>query len=183
MIFLILGLALWAGAHLFKRLAPETRARMGDRGRGAVTMTLFAAIVLMVLGYRMAEGPVWWGRTPALTGINNLLVLIAFYLFAAAGMKTRVTRLTRHPQLIGFSLWAVAHLLVNGDLPSFILFGGLLIWALSEIAVIEASEPPAAPSPEPAPLSKEIMAVVGALLVFGVVGAIHVFVGPNPFGG
>ena len=62
-------------------------------------------------------------------------MLIAFYLFAASGMKTRVTAMTRHPQLIGFSLWAVAHLLVNGDLPSLVLFGGLLVWALVEMAL------------------------------------------------
>ena len=33
MIWLILGLALWVATHMFKRLAPELRARLGDKGR------------------------------------------------------------------------------------------------------------------------------------------------------
>ena len=84
MIWLILGVALWSGSHLWKRLAPASRARAGDPGRGIVALGSALGIVLMVLGYRWAEGPVWWGRTPALTGINNLLVLVAFYLAAAS---------------------------------------------------------------------------------------------------
>jgi uncharacterized membrane protein len=181
MITLTLGVLLWSGAHLFKRVAPDARANLGDKGRGLVAATLFLSIVLMVIGYRMADGPVWWGRTPALTGINNLLVLAAFYLFASSGMKTRVTRLTRHPQLIGFSLWAVGHLLVNGDLPSVILFGGLLIWAIAEMTIINAQDGPYTP-PHPVPVKKEAMAVVAALVVFSVVAGIHWLIGYPPFG-
>ena len=181
MIWLILGVALWWAAHLFKRVAPDARARMGEKGKGPVALALLVSVVLMVIGYRMADGAFYWGRSPAMTGINNLLILIAFYLFAASGMKTRVTRLTRHPQLIGFSLWAVAHLLVNGDVPSFVLFGGLLVWALVEMAVINRAVPDWTPPP-PAPARKEVMAVVGAVVVFVVVGLIHWWLGYNPFG-
>ena len=179
MILLVLGVALWWAAHLFKRIAPEARARMGDGGRGAVAVALVISIVLMVIGYRMADGPVWWGRTPMMTGINNVLVLFAFYLFAASGMKTGITRRIRHPQLAAFSLWAIAHLLVNGDLPSFVLFGGLLVWAAVEVMILnrETWTPP-----HPVPVRKEAMAVVGTLLVFGVVAGIHAWLGYNPFG-
>jgi uncharacterized membrane protein len=78
----------------------------------------------------------WWYRSPATTGINNLLVLIAFYLFAASGARTWLGQKMRHPQLTGVKTWALAHLLVNGDLPSFILFGGLLAWAVVEVILI-----------------------------------------------
>lgn len=181
MILLILGLLLWWGAHLFKRLAPDARARLGGRGKGLMAGVLLVSVVLMVIGYRGADGPVWWGRTPMWTGINNLLVLAGFYLFAASGMKTRVTRLTRHPQLIGFSLWAVAHLLVNGDLASVVLFGGLLVWALLEMVLINRAEPEWTPPP-PAPVAKEVRAVVGGVVVFAVVAGIHAWLGYNPFG-
>ena len=33
MILLVLGLALWVGAHLFKRLAPDARAGLGSSGK------------------------------------------------------------------------------------------------------------------------------------------------------
>ena len=46
----------------------------------------------------------------------------------------------RHPQLTAVKIWAVAHLLVNGDLASLVLFGGLLAWAVVEVIVINRSE-------------------------------------------
>ena len=182
MLILILGVALWWGAHLFKRLAPTARAGLGEAGRGAVAGALIVSVLLMIIGYRMTDGPYWWGASAPLKGINNLLVLAAFYLFAAAGMKTRVTAHLRHPQLTGFSLWAIAHLLVNGDLPSFILFGGLLAWALAEMVTINRAQPDWTPPAGPFPVRKEIMAVVGAVIVMLVVGLIHRLLGYNPFG-
>lgn len=182
MLILILGVALWWAAHLFKRISPRKRAELGERGRGPVTILLILSVILMIWGYKIAGGPVWWGRSPALVGINNLLVLAAFYLFAASGMKTRITASLRHPQLSGFALWAFAHLLVNGDLASFVLFGGLLIWALVEMAAINRAErwtPPVGPFPA----RKEIMAAAGAVIVTLVIGLIHGWVGPVPFGG
>ncbi|MBC9246997.1 hypothetical protein H4P12_09760 [Paracoccus sp. 11-3] len=182
MFVLILGVGLWWAAHFFKRVAPERRAAMGDPGRGVVAGLIALSVVLMIFGYRASTGPVWWGPSPALVGINNLLILVAFYLFAAAGMKTRVTSVLRNPQLTGFSLWAIAHLLVNGDLPSFVLFGGLLIWALVEIAVLNRATPWVRPT-GPFPVRKEIMAAAGAVIVMLVVGMIHYWLGYWPFGG
>lgn len=39
-------------------------------------------------------------------------------------------RITRHPFLWGVALWAAGHLLVNGDTPSLILFGAMLVLAV-----------------------------------------------------
>ncbi|KRW94964.1 NnrU family protein [Paracoccus sp. MKU1] len=180
MFILILGVALWWAAHLLKRLAPGLRDRLG---RGGVAGALAASVVLMVIGYRMADGPYWWGATAPLKGVNNLLVLVAFYLFAVAGMKTRLARHLRHPQLTGFALWALAHLVPNGDLSSFVLFGGLLLWALAEMAVINRAEPGWTPPAGPFPIRKEAMAAVGAVVLFGVVALVHTWLGYNPFGG
>lgn len=183
MFILVLGVALWWAAHLFKRAAPRARADMGSAGRSAVSAALILSILLMIWGYRVAPlGEVWWVKTAAMTGINNLLVLIGFYLFAASGMKTGITRRLRHPQLIGFLLWAVAHLLVNGDMPSLVLFGGLALWAVVEMIVINRTVPGWKPPAHAAPIRKEGMAIIGALLVYGVVGLIHAWLGYNPFG-
>lgn len=182
MLILILGVALWWAAHLYKRVAPASRASMGERGKGMVTGLLVLSIILMVIGYRGAEGAFFWGPNPALVGINNLLVLVALYLFAASGMKTRVTAVMRHPMLWGFALWAGAHLLVNGDTPSFILFGGLLAWSFVEMAAINRAAPWVRPT-GPFPARKEAMAAVGAVIVMIVIGLIHGWIGPWPFGG
>ncbi len=180
MLLILLGLLLWSGAHFWKRISPDSRARFGDKGKAIVAVASALAIVLMVIGYRGAEGTFFWGRSPAMTGINNLLMLFAFYLFAASGAKTRVTKWVRNPQLTAVKVWAIAHLLVNGDTPSFLLFGGLFAWALAEVIVLNRVAPPA-PYHE-VPVKKEITAVVATLVVFSLTAAVHIWLGYNPFG-
>ncbi len=179
---LIFGVLLWAGAHLFKRLAPGLRAPMGEAGKGVVAVLLVASVVLMVVGYRGAPVTVLWSPPPFLVHVNNLLVLIGFYLFAASGMRTRITRVVRHPQLTGFKAWAVAHLLVNGDLASVILFGGLLAWAVIAVVLINRAEPRPAPPP-PAPPAREAAAAAGAVVAMLAVGFIHTWLGYWPYAG
>lgn len=184
MILLSGGVFLWWATHLFKSLAPDARAQMGDRGKGLIALLILASVILMVIGYRTAEGTVYWGASPALVGINNLLVLLAFYILAAGGPKgPRIwigTKL-RHPQLVGFSIWSVAHLLVNGDTPSFILFGGLLIWALLAIVLINRREGAWTP-PERAAPRKEPIYIVATFCVVGVIMGIHHLLGVTPWG-
>ena len=180
MILLILGVLLWSVAHLFKRLSPARREALGPKGRGPIALALLLSVVLMVVGYRM-----WWAGqayAPPVWGmhLNNLLMLFAVYLFAAAGMKTAITRKIRHPQLTGVKLWAVAHLLANGDWASVVLFGGLLIWAVVEVILI--SRATTWEKSAPAPMGKEIGAVVGTVLVYGVIAYIHILLGYMPFG-
>ena len=185
MTILILGLLLWWAAHLTKRLAPGVRAglqdKMGDASKGLFAVLILLSVVLMTLGYQRYTGTFFWGRNAALVGINNLLMLLAVYLYAASGLKTRITGVIRHPQLTGFKAWAVAHLLVNGDTASFILFGGLLAWAVVEVIVINRQTERHAP-PDSYPASNEIKAIVGTLVVFAVISGVHIWLGYNPFG-
>jgi uncharacterized membrane protein len=181
MLVLILGVALWIAAHSFKRYAPAQRAKMGDKAKGPIALLSVLAIVLMVIGYRMAEGAFFWGRSPAMVGINNLLTLFAVYLFAASGMKTWITSKIRHPQLTAVKAWAIAHLLVNGDVESFILFGGFLAWAVYEVIAINRQDKPAK-NTGPFPVGKEIGAVVGTVVVFAAIAGVHYWLGYPVFG-
>lgn len=181
MILLVLGVALWIGAHAFKRVAPEARASLGDKGRGLVAGAILLSVVLMVLGYRAAPTDFVYSLPSWVTHLNNVLVLIAFYFFAVSGAKTRVHQKIRHPQLTGFCLWAFAHLLVNGDIASIVLFGGLLAWGVGTIAAINRDTPEWTPPPVP-PMKKEMTTAGIALVLFGVVAGIHSAIGPSPFG-
>lgn len=182
MFLLILGLVLWVLPHFFKRLHPEARARLGDKGKGGIAAVLFLSIVVMVLGYKAAPYiDVWFPPTWAVH-LNNLLVLIALFMMSPAPKKGRLLSGMRHPMLTGFSLWAVAHLLVNGDLASVVLFGGLLLWALAEIVVINRAEPAWTP-PTPGTYGKDAMFFAVSVLLLGVIGWIHGLVGPSPFPG
>lgn len=180
MTLLILGLALWVVPHLLKRVAPEMRAGWGERAKGPLSLAMVAGIVLMVIGYRAAEGAVFWGRSPAMVGINNLLMLGSVYLFAASGMKTALARKMRHPMLWATVLWALAHVLVNGDTPSFVLFGGIAVWALVSMALINRAGPWVVPAPKPAKF--EAMALAGTLIVYGAIAGVHYALGYPTFG-
>lgn len=182
MILLVLGLALWTLAHLFKRLAPEPRAALGGAGKGLVAVLVLGSVALMYYGYgaAMAGADVWWGRSPARVGINNLLMVLAVYLYAASGTKAALARRIRHPQLTAVKTWAVAHLLVNGDLPSFVLFGGLLAWAVVSVIVINRAQPVWTP-PAAAP-GAEVKAVAGTVAVLAVIMLVHNWLGYQPWG-
>ncbi len=181
MILMMAGILLWGAAHLFKRVAPEPRAAMGDRGKGLVAVLLVAAVVLIVLGYRQAPYIAVWTPPAFLTHVNNLLMILAFYLYAASGAKTWVARQIRHPQLTAVKTWAVAHLLVNGDLAAIVLFGAMLAWAVVEVIVINRAVPVWTPPPK-GPVRKEFTAVLATLVVVGVVMAIHNWLGVQPWG-
>ena len=83
--------------------------------------------------------------------------------------------------LAGLPFWIMAHLLVTGDVASFVLFGGLLAWVVLEMIVINRAEPEWNPS-VPAPKQKEICAVVGSVIIFVVIALTHGWLGYNVFG-
>ena len=180
-IILLLGLALWCGAHFFKRIAPERRASLGDAGKGYVAGALLLSIVLMVIGYRWTPFVPVWNPPVFFTHINNLLIVVAFYLMSPAPKKGRLLNGMRHPMLTGFGLWAFAHLMVNGDLTALVTFGILLAWAVAEIRIINAAEPEWQPNPK-GHWKYEGMGIVGALALTAIVGWIHGWLGPWPFG-
>lgn len=87
MFLLILGLILWVGAHYFKRLAPDARARLGDPGKGLVAVLIVAGVVLMVIGYRGADFIPVWNPPGFLVHVNNLLMVLAFWIFGSSAAK------------------------------------------------------------------------------------------------
>jgi uncharacterized membrane protein len=182
MVILIAGVLLWWAAHLFKRVAPGPRGRLGNAGKGVVAVGVVASVVLMVIGYRAAEYAPLWVLPPFMVHVNNLLMVFAFYLYAASGLKTAITQRIRHPQLTAVKIWAVAHLLVNGDVASVVLFGGILAWAVVSVIVINRAVPDWT-APKQGPASNEAKAVVGTLVVTGVVMGIHYWLGVQPWGG
>ncbi len=182
MTLLILGVLLWTAAHLFKRVAPARREALGDKeSKGLVTLALLGSIVLMVFGYKAAEYSPLWATPTGATHAVSLAVLIAFYFSSPGPKKGALFHKMRHPMLTGFIIWAAAHLLVNGDVASLVLFGGLGVWAIAEIIIINRAEPDWTPHPK-GPIAKDGMFLVASAVLVGVIGYIHGLIGPSPFG-
>ena len=179
-IVLLLGLALWSGAHLWKRLAPDGRARLGDAGKGLVAVLLVAAIALMAWGHGAAARVDLWYPPAWLKHLNNLLTLVALWLFVASRANGWIANRMRHPQLIAVKLWAIAHLLVNGSLAAVILFGGLLAWAVVEVIVINRSTD-WTPS-ERGSIWRDAAMLLVALILWLAIAYAHTWFGLWPFG-
>ncbi|MBT8087589.1 MAG: NnrU family protein, partial [Gammaproteobacteria bacterium] len=60
----------------------------------------------------------------------------AFILFAASAIPGNIRRFVRHPQMTAVILWGTAHLLTNGSSRAVILFGGMTLWAVLEVVLI-----------------------------------------------
>jgi len=181
MAILILGLLVWAGAHWFKRVAPARRAALGDKKAAIfVALSSVIGIILMVIGYKATDFiPVW--QLPEFTRhIAHLLVLIGLFMMTPAPKRGVILSKMRHPMLTGFSLWAIAHLLVNGDLASIVLFGGLLIWASASRSMINRLEPDWAGRAK-GKIAMDAMFAVATLIVFGAIAFLHGVVGPSVF--
>ncbi len=187
MIWLWLGVLVWSVAHAMPSLAPGLKASLvGSLGegpyKGAFALTIVASIVLMVIGWQAAVvdivyEPPAWGRHLAM-----LLVLIAFLLFAFSHGKSNMKRFLRHPQLTAVVVWAIGHLLANGDTRSVVLFGVLGIWALVEMVLLNRRN--GAPTlPEPRPWSAELKPLVIGVVLYSIFVVAHPYLfGVSPIG-
>ena len=110
MTLLILGLLLWVAAHYFKRLMPDARAALGDKGKGLVAVAIVVSVVMMILGYRSAGYVDVWTPPAFLVHVNNTLMIFAFWVYgssAAKGAKVWPANKIRHPQLTAVKIWAL----------------------------------------------------------------------------
>jgi hypothetical protein len=93
---------------VFKRIAPERRAAMGDAGKG---WSRSCWSVHRPDGHRLPQRGfvnVWF--PPAfMVHIANLLVLIGFWFFALSAIPGTMSARVRHKQLTGVKAWAVGH--------------------------------------------------------------------------
>ncbi len=182
MLLLILGVLLWAFSHLMKRATPGLRGALGDTGgKLLVSVLALAAIVLMVLGYRSADVVELWAPPSFLLPVNNLLMLVAVVLVNLQYSRGVLRTKLRHPMLASVKVWAVAHLLVNGDLASVVLFGGLLAWAVLDLIAVNRMVPDWTP-PTAGPLRNDLIYGLASLALLGVIGYVHTWLGYNPFG-
>lgn len=170
MAFLVAGVILWSVVHLFPSLVPGARAtlvnRMGENLYKALfSVDIVIALGLIVYGWRTTELALWYA--PPLLGspIVSALVFVAFFLFAATHAPGNTKRFLNHPMLTGTVLWGIAHLLANGENRSVVLFGGMAVWAVISIFTITRRDRPYK-KPEPVPLSRDLMTLVAAAVVF-----------------
>ena len=177
---LITGLLIWSLVHFIPSLAVPLKQKLITQLGEKVYKLLFAvlmftALALIIFGWRSAV-PSYLYQLPGFTRhIAMLLVLIAFILFGASNYPTRIKQFIRHPQLTGVIVWAFAHLMLNGDSRSVLLFGGMGLWAILEIIFINRREGAWVKQPVPG-WAREIRGLAISLVVFVVVVMLHPYI-------
>jgi uncharacterized membrane protein len=134
---LILGLVVFVATHVFvtrRKARAALIARIGLLAyRGLFSLVALVALSLIVWGfgsYMHAGYTQIWTPPSWMHHVTVALVWPAIILVTAAYIRGNIYRRLKHPLLAGVKLWAVAHLLSNGDLGGIILFGTILGWAV-----------------------------------------------------
>ncbi|MFT3858273.1 MAG: NnrU family protein [Aquabacterium sp.] len=190
--WLVLGLVLFLGAHSVRIVAEGWRTHTIDRmgllpWKGVYSLISVAGFVLLVWGYGQArlEPVVLWQPPVATRHVAGLLNLVAFIFMAAAyvpgnGIKARL----RHPMILGVKVWALAHLLANGNLADVILFGSFLVWAILDFRSARQRDRAAGVSGASGSVAGTLVAVVVGTVVWAVFAfKAHAWlIGVSPFG-
>ncbi len=149
---MIVGLAVFLGAHVFTSMRERRAAviaRLGEGPyKGVYALVSVIGIALIAYGfarYRAAGMIELWYPPRWLRHVNNLLLWPAFICIAAAYIPGDIKTWLKHPMLVGIKLWAFGHLLANGDLGSIILFGSFLAWAVYDRITFKWRTDPGAP--------------------------------------
>ena len=138
MLILLLGLLVFLGVHSVRIVADGWRsatiARVGELPWKAVYAVLsIIGFVLIVWGFSLArQQPVQlWMPPRGMRHLASLLTLIAFVLLAATYVpRNAIKARLHHPMVLSVKVWALAHLLANGNLAHVVLFGTFLAWAV-----------------------------------------------------
>ena len=174
MTLLMAGIALWFATHLFPAAAPGARdnliKRLGENPyKGMFSLLILAALLMIVFGWKSAIPSALYAPPFGPGIVPSVLVLLGLVIFIASQTGGHIKRLIRHPQMTGVLVWSTAHLLATR---SVTLFGGLAVWALLEIFLINRRDGPRADRPA-ASISQDLVTIVTGGLIFALVGHFH----------
>lgn len=200
MAWLILGLVLFIGSHSVRIFADDWRSRTieawGEKAfKGLYAVLSLVGFYALIVGYAEARmNPiVIWQPPIATRHISVLLMLFASILMVAAYIPGNHLKLRMgHPMVLSVKVWALAHLLSNGNLADLVLFGTFLVWSVLNFKSARARDrikaaaqtmDEALQAPK-AKLSATLMTLVGgALLWAGITFYLHALVvGISPMG-
>lgn len=142
MILFVLGLVLFLGIHSVRIVADDWRtamiARMGAGAwKGLYTIVSIVGFVLLVYGFSIArwDAPVLWVRPDWAPHVTALFMLASMILLAGFHFKrSHLSVAVRHPMVWSVVLLGAGHLLSRGTLVDLLLFGGLFVWGVADLA-------------------------------------------------
>lgn len=138
------------------RWRPALVARFDETGfRLLFSLLSIISLAAVIATYIRAPEVTLWGTNLLMNALAAVLMLPAFLLMLASLRPTNptlagadmllgdllptvgITRVTRHPMLWAFVLWAIAHMLANGDVATLLLSGTILLTAVNGMFSID----------------------------------------------
>jgi uncharacterized membrane protein len=158
MIALSLAAVAWIALHLLVAgpLRPQLVGKLGlpaYRGLFSVLSTL--SLAALIWTYRLAPHVELWPSDPVLSLVPLVVMPVAVLLLVGSLRPTNptmagpdmilkgelpvtgFTKVTRHPMLWAFALWAASHMVANGNVATWLLAGAILITALNGMVSID----------------------------------------------
>jgi uncharacterized membrane protein len=160
MLSLYVAVFMFVGFH-FVMSNPFFRPRLVGLMGDGLFMGLYVLVSLttffwMIVAFGLAPQIQIWETQPWMRAITFLATPVALFLLLA-GIATPnptsfgsekaiedpnvvrgILTITRHPVMCGFGLWAIAHVIPNGNLASLVFFGGLGLLAFVGMFSIDA---------------------------------------------
>ena len=187
MTLFLIGLALFFGLHIYSGLrtrVPERdiKLRLGyGPYMGLYSLISIIGFVMIVYGFGATRGAgVLYTPPTALAHINLLLTIPAMILLVASQVPAGfIKKATKHPMLLAVKLWALGHLLANGELNSVLLFGSFLAYAIFDRIMVKRRGDNGPGSSATLSPAMDGVAVIGGL---GLWAAIALWLHPILFG-
>jgi uncharacterized membrane protein len=178
---MIAGLVLFLGIHtltMMRDARARVIARLGEGGyKIFYALVSVAGLALIAWGFSLYRQFEWvnvWYPPVWIRHIALALMLPAVILVVASYVRGRIFTTLKHPMLTGVKLWAVLHLMANGDLGSIILFGSVLAWAvLDRISLKRRTDAGAPPIPVGGVTNDLIAVGVGIVVYLALVFVFH----------
>ena len=175
MFWLIIGLVIFMGVHVLTSVRASRARVIAVLGEGAYkgiySLLSLAGFALIVFGASRAPAirlwdPPNWGHYATIWFMPLALVLVF-----AAYIPGNIKRITAHPMLWGVALWALLHLLANGDLAGLLLFGSFGLYAI--YAMRSQTLRGARPAQFPRAMGGDIAAIVVGGIAYALLYKFH----------
>jgi uncharacterized membrane protein len=177
---LIAGLVLFLGVHSVSIISASWRDRMVARmgllpWQAIYTIVAVAGLLLIIRGYGVArlEDVVLYMPPSWVNYISIVLMVAVFPLLFAAYLPGRIQTAAKHPMLAATKIWALAHLLANGNLADVVLFGAVLAWAIADRISVKRRTPMPVPGAPPMRFNDALAVILGLVVYVAFLHGMH----------
>lgn len=182
MVLMLTGLIVFIGVHVFSSLRGMRDVAVEQLGilpyRAVHSLLSIAGVLMIAYGYGdwRAAGPAQiWDPPVAMRHIALTLMLLSSIALGGYLVPSHIRAWLKHPMLVAVKIWALAHLLANGDAATMTLAAAILAWAVYDRISVKKRGVPLPVAPKG--WGGDIVAVViGGVLYAGLAFWFHPYV-------